>query len=107
MPIKHVIEILESFQRYVDWMNDHGQDDMVSEIKAKDDKLLVAMRGHCGEKYGLTVYLGIDNELCIEDTVTGIDVLDTAHFIEDYEITDDIMQYLRFGTPLEQEMDER
>ena len=82
MPIQSVIEILKAYQRYVDYMNDHGFDEIIESIKENWTSLLITMRGHMGETYEMEVYFsGITGELCIESSVTHViaDILCDVH----------------------------
>ena len=97
MPIKEVIEILKAFQRYIDYMNNHGFDDVVESIKENYNTLLIAMRGHMGEIYDIEVYLsGTTGELCIEDAITHVNIFDVIDF-EEYGITDELLHYFKYG----------
>ena len=97
MPIQSVIEILKAYQRYVDYMNDHGFDDVIESIKENWTSLLITMRGHMGETYEMEVYFsGITGELCIESSVTHVSVFDVLDF-EEYEITEDVLNYFKYG----------
>ena len=97
MPIQSVIEILKAYQRYVDYMNDHGFDDVIESIKENWTSLLITMRGHMGETYEMEVYFsGITGELCIESSVIHVSVFDVLDF-EEYGITEDVLNYFKYG----------
>ena len=97
MPIQSVIEILKAYQRYVDYMNDHGFDDVIESIKENYNSLLITMRGHMGETYENEVYFsGVTGELCIDSAVTHVNVFDVLDF-DEYEITEEILNYFKYG----------
>ena len=97
MPIGAVIEILEAYQRYVDYMNNNGFDDVIESIKENWQSLLITMRGHAGETYEMEVYLSeTTKELCIDDAITHVSVYDVLDF-EEYGITDEVLHYLKYG----------
>ena len=97
MPIQSVIEILNAYSRYVDYMNNHGFDDIVESIKENWTSLIITMRGHMGETYDVEVYFSATTkELCIESAVTHVSVFDTLDF-EEYEITEKVLNHLKYG----------
>lgn len=97
MPIGSMIEILEAYQRYVDYMNDHGFDDVIESIKENRFALLITMRGHMGETYEMEVYFSeTTGELCIDDAITHVSVFDVLDF-DEYEITEEVLHYLKYG----------
>ena len=94
MPIEKVIEILNSFKRYVDYMNNHGFDEVVESIREAADSLFITMRGHCGETYELEVSsengaLHIKNS----DGYNLFDIID----LEEYELTKAKLHYIIYG----------
>lgn len=97
MPIKEVVELLSAYQRYVDYMNDHGLDDVIHSVQENWTSLLVTMRGHMGELYEMEIYFsGTTGELCIESATTHVSVYDVLDF-EEYGITKEVLKYLKYG----------
>lgn len=95
MPIRTVLAILQEFKRYVDFVNEHGNDELVDAIKKNGETLLVTMRGHCGETYDLEVYLSDKTgELCVENPVSKASVFD---FADEYGWTKEDVQYIKLG----------
>ena len=96
MPIETVIEILKAYGRYVDYMNDHGSDDVIELIKDNTDSLLITMRGHCGETYELEVWTAADGQLHIENPLDHTSVFDIID-MEEYELTKAKLHYIIYG----------
>lgn len=97
MPIEVVINLLTAYQRYVNYMNNHGYDDVVDSIKENYNSLLITMRGHMGETYENEIYFsGTTGELCIESAVTHVSIFDVIDF-EEYGITKELLNYFKFG----------
>lgn len=98
MSIPRVIELLTAFERYVEYMNQHGQDDVIQELESYYEGLLITMRGHNGETYELEVYFsGVnEGELCIDEPATNVSVFDVIDY-EEYELTEEIVHYLKYG----------
>lgn len=97
MPINEVIELLSAYQRYVEYMNDHGFDDVVESVKENYNSLLITMRGHMGELYENEIYFsGITGELCIESAVTHVSIFDVIDY-EEYDLTEEKVHFLKYG----------
>ena len=95
MPIRTVLTILQEFERYVDFINENGNDDVVDAVKVNDDVLLVTMMGHCGEMYELKVSLSDEaRELQINNVASGTSVFD---FADEYGWTQEDVRYMKFG----------
>ena len=96
MPIQIVMEILKGYEKYVDYMNNHGFDDVIDTIKENHNSLLITMRGHMGETYEVEVYFsGTTGELCIEDAITNVSVFDTLD-LEEYGITEKLLYSFKY-----------
>lgn len=72
-------KILNAFSRYLNYINNHGADEVIESVK--NGKLIsgsleITLRGHCGETYVLMAYLKDDEELCIVEPCTGNKVFD-------------------------------
>ena len=97
MTIGDVIQLLQAYQRFVDYMNDHGFDDVIESIKDNYNSLLITMKGHMGETYEMEVYFsGTTGELCIESAVTHVSVFDVLDF-EEYGITEEKLNFFKYG----------
>ena len=95
MSIDDVINILKSFQRYVNFINNNGFDEVIKNISEYDDGLLITMRGHCGETYQVEVYER-NNELIIINHDSKDNILDIIDIYE-YDLTDELLDYLKYG----------
>lgn len=101
MTIGIAINILQAFERYVDFLNDNGHDEVVLSIEAEDrynwEYLIVTMCGHMGETYKLKVSVSEGtNELRVE-TMEGDNVFETINYVEEYEITEKEWKYIVYG----------
>ena len=97
MPIKDVVEILNAYKRYVDYMNNYGHDEVIDAIKVNGDSLLVTMRGHMGETYEQEVYFSKSSgELCVDIAGRQESVFDYMEF-EENDAAEVILNYIKFG----------
>ena len=95
MTIKKVLEIMKTFERYIDFINNHGNDDVIDSITTGWGFLLVTLRGHMGEKTILKVYL-LGEELCIDIAGRNESVFDYID-IDALEATQEEIDYIRYG----------
>lgn len=97
MAIKKVLEILKAFERYVDFINNHGNDEVIDSIVTGTNYLLITLRGHMGEKTLLKVYLyKSTNELYIDIAGRNESVFDYID-IDALETTQEEIDYVRYG----------
>jgi len=97
MTTKSIVKILKAFSRYLNYINNHGQDEVIDTIKENSSSLIITMRGHMGETYDLEVYVAEENgELCIKSTSTGISIFDYGTDLL-CDITEKQLEYIKFG----------
>lgn len=96
MPIKKVIEILQAYKRYLDYMNSHGHDEVIDSVIDYGSSLLITIRGHMGETYEQEVWISdTRKELCI-NVREGEDLFELID-LEDYELTEEKLNYIKYG----------
>lgn len=96
MPIKKVIEILQAYKRYLDYMNMMGHDEVIDSVIDYGSSLLITIRGHMGETYEQEVYLSNETGELFIYTSDGEDVFELIDF-EDYELAEKKFNYIKYG----------
>ena len=107
MPIEIMINILQAFKRYVDFMNSKGHDETIKVVEEYNgiskafgecESLIVTMCGHMGETYKLRVYISnYSDELCIVDVASGSHLFERIDFINEYGLTKEEYNYVIMG----------
>lgn len=94
---KQRIETIKGFERYQDFINNHGADETIERIREENNSLIFSMKGHMGEAYELKAYISADEEVHIENMVDGASVFEYGSFLEDYGITERELHFIKFG----------
>ena len=91
MSVRKIIDILDAFSRYLDFVNTHGYDEVIEKIIPNFSILIITLRGHQGETYDLEVWISEDGELNIRNS-TGESML-----AEEYGMTIEDIRKIRKG----------
>lgn len=116
MPIQKMQEILQSFTRVLDFLNNKGHNFIIQSIEENYSTLIIAIRKETEEPYKLEVWLrDKTGELCVENAVSMQDFFNIA---DEFDMTEEDIHFIKFGTnednkelhntePKEQELEKR
>ena len=95
MSAQEISNILNSFSRLLDFMNNHGYDETIQNIKVDDTILIITIQGHQGEIYDLEVWNSYTTgNLCVENPINHVSIFD---FAEEYNMTENDVKYIKTG----------
>lgn len=89
-------DILKAHERYLNYINNNGQDETIKAIKEKDFSLILTMQGHMGETYEHEIYLDTTGEIHIENATTHESIFEYIDF-EEYGTTQEEIDYIKYG----------
>ena len=93
--IADVSRTVEAVARYLEVVNNKGDDITISAIPKCDGNVITfKFRGHCGETWQTEAWIGNNGELHLENANTRQDVFLYAY---EYGWTKEEVQYMKFG----------
>lgn len=75
---ERIIEILDAYKKYINFINNSGDDLCIHKIKVGDknsDHLYITLKGYMGEIFEQEVFLSESKELNVINRETGDDIL--------------------------------